>query len=63
MSAKPAEVTPHAVVRAKAKGYHIGPREKGDEFQMPLDANGNPPKGSWFDVVKVVKGRSDDELA
>lgn len=44
-----------ATVKAKAKGFHIGPREPGDIFQMPLKADGTPMKGSWFDVVGIDK--------
>jgi len=42
-------------VKAIAKGYHIGPRAPGDEFDMPFNKDGTKPKGSWFTIVEPPK--------
>lgn len=39
-------------VTATAKGYHNGPREPGDVFELPVHKDGKDPKGSWFTVNK-----------
>ena len=42
-------------VKATAKGYHVGPREVGDVFDVPFNKDGTPPKSKWFTVLDEPK--------
>ena len=43
------------LVKATKKGYYLGPRAVGDEFDLPLRADGKEPTGSWFVKIEQPK--------
>ena len=43
-------------VRATKKGYHIGPRNPGELFEVP-----NGSKASWFEPVERKKTKGEDK--
>lgn len=59
--AKPEPRTPGTVlVKATAKGYHVGPREIGDTFEVKPDPKTGEVKASWFKPVKEeVEAKSE----
>lgn len=45
--------TPGTVlVEAIAKGFHIGPREIGDKFEVKPGKDGKAPSAKWFKSVE-----------
>lgn len=55
------------MVVASAPGFYLGPRSKGERFEMPLGPKGEVPTAKWFSAVAPAKAkpasRADEDLA